>query len=665
VSLPPILERLGLMASIISARSALESSRPAPARAVHLRRLIEANRERLTGRAADPGAIDIRDPAGSLPKLRDSVAALQGQPPVERMVNAGYLKAIIANAAETARELGIPENVELFGLLADASRLAERSDAVDLQACEDMLKAHSGWAAAAGERLKALRTAIEDAGRQLNAEGWKRHEDKTAFVDADKRVVDAERAAEAFYVASGLNSMAPLGATWEERSKRDRDWHEYRRLRQAITDAREAADAEWEAANPPPSVDATRELRDAAIGAAAEIAKEAITKTMAASPVTPRQAEEWAAAQTIERAAIKALEKQGYSEAALRRDIAEFYRLTGGRLRGVIVGAPVKRAHADKIHGHSTGIIRPGARFDKRVLWHELAHHLEADPQALAAARGYLLRRREGPKIHRLKNLVPGARYGHHEVAWKDKFTNPYVGKVYGLDRSGAKTVHYLSTTEVFSMGVEAFNDPKVLAERMAIDPEHTALMMGYLTGQRPALFGAFQQTLTARQEGEAEAEDAAEEDAEKATAAAAKLVQWQPVPPEMLDAAADALYVGKRFGFDHWYGATTGYQAKLLGRYGTVIVHECRKLKNPRTGRAGKGYSLIRVSMEAFGLAGERLDPPRASVKWVGIFDSEAMARAYAALWDYQAPGASPPSAKPEAFRGVAAILQAKQEAA
>lgn len=191
-----------------------------------------------------------------------------------------------------------------------------------------------------------------------------------------------------------------------------------------------------------------------------------------ASQVTAEQATAWAEAQDITPQARTRLKKIGYDLKAVRRDMADFYRLSGGRVVKVKVHSKGdKRANATNISDHGKeGVIHLDGRFDKRVLWHELAHHIEADPVAKMAAGQFIRRRSEDGKAYSLRSLTGHKGYRSSEAAYKDHFFDHYVGKIY---RDGS--------TEVFSMGVESFSDPLTLGRRLLKDPETLEFVAGYL----------------------------------------------------------------------------------------------------------------------------------------------------------------------------------------
>jgi len=58
-----------------------------------------------------------------------------------------------------------------------------------------------------------------------------------------------------------------------------------------------------------------------------------ITDLLAQSPVTQEQAETWVNAQIIDKSSLKPLQNQGYAKEDVRKDMVEFYRISGGNLR--------------------------------------------------------------------------------------------------------------------------------------------------------------------------------------------------------------------------------------------------------------------------------------------------------------------------------------------
>jgi len=202
-----------------------------------------------------------------------------------------------------------------------------------------------------------------------------------------------------------------------------------------------------------------------------------LAKLAEASPITTEQANAWANEQVIDANAKAKLRKLGYKPEDVVRDMAEFYRLTGGKASAIRIGIDGgKRANAVGITERlGEKVINLGSRFTKVTLFHELAHHLENDPIAKAAANGFLLKRREDDSVYRLRDLTGNKGYDASEVAYKDHFMDAYVGKIYPN-----------GITEVWSMGVQYLANPKDAAILAAKDPEMLNLITGYLSMTTP-----------------------------------------------------------------------------------------------------------------------------------------------------------------------------------
>jgi hypothetical protein len=176
----------------------------------------------------------------------------------------------------------------------------------------------------------------------------------------------------------------------------------------------------------------------------------------------------------ISKSVAARLKKTGYTT-DIHQDIAEFYKITGGKLHQVSVQTDGdRRANATKIGTMAVQTINLGAGFSRGTLWHELGHHLEFDPICKKLANEFLEKRRESSNQYKLKDLVKGGGYRSDEIAYKDNFINPYVGKIYND-----------GCTEVFSMGLEHLSDPEKALEFAARDPEHFALIQNYITKRR------------------------------------------------------------------------------------------------------------------------------------------------------------------------------------
>ncbi|MEI7672265.1 MAG: hypothetical protein WCK00_09155, partial [Deltaproteobacteria bacterium] len=199
------------------------------------------------------------------------------------------------------------------------------------------------------------------------------------------------------------------------------------------------------------------------------IAKEAHAKLMAhlleQSPVTEEQATEWISQNAImDKNAIAKAKKAGYDPKDVTKDLVEFYRITGGRLPRL---AYATTRNARSMASPHAGNLYVGSSFGKKTFFHELAHLLEGDPKIFNCAQQFLGRRAESSQTYSLSSLTKNSNYRGDERAYKDKWIDPYVGKVYP------------DATEVFSMGMSTLADPESLINVLNKDPEHLSLMLG------------------------------------------------------------------------------------------------------------------------------------------------------------------------------------------
>ncbi|MBP0006215.1 MAG: hypothetical protein J7642_21275 [Cyanobacteria bacterium SBC] len=103
------------------------------------------------------------------------------------------------------------------------------------------------------------------------------------------------------------------------------------------------------------------------------------------------------------------------------------------------------------------------------TLWHELGHHYEfSSSDAFALAKDWIQSRATGG-LQPLSELTGNQTYGSNELAYPDKFYDPYVSK------------YYPGATEVLSMSLEAFNTPHRMAQLYTMDEDHFHLVMGML----------------------------------------------------------------------------------------------------------------------------------------------------------------------------------------
>jgi len=132
-----------------------------------------------------------------------------------------------------------------------------------------------------------------------------------------------------------------------------------------------------------------------------------------------------------------------------------------------------KRANAD----HTTGVVRLGSDFNKRVLFHEMAHLLERNAKAYGMAVDFRESRVKGFEKKKLSKITGNPYYGANEYAFEDSFFDPYVGKVYPH-----------ASTEVLSMGMQMLSTPESMITLYERDPEMLSLMLGFAASEMTEL---------------------------------------------------------------------------------------------------------------------------------------------------------------------------------
>lgn len=305
----------------------------------------------------------------------------------------------------------------------------------------------------------------------------------------------------------------------------------------------------------------------------AEDGGKVVDAVLRASPISHDDAQAWAAKQVVDKKALTKLKKIGYSEEQLYLDIAEFYRISGGKASTIRISSDGgRRANAVGVEAlKGEKIINIGAHFSKTTLFHELAHHLENDPIAKAASNGFLVKRRDGARAHSLRSLTGNRGYGPREIAYKDEFMNPYIGKIY---RDGV--------TEVFAMGVQYLANPKDAAMFAAKDPEMFAMITGYLASK-----------LTPAMEAKLHMHEGAVGD----------LLEQRETDAQLFEKSLDALAAEVKITPDNkWEEAQGTPEAKILdyvlgrgpkkyvGSFGKYLVFE-GSFRNRNTSRKGKGH--------------------------------------------------------------------------
>lgn len=176
------------------------------------------------------------------------------------------------------------------------------------------------------------------------------------------------------------------------------------------------------------------------------------------------------AAAVADRVSQITFEPQGITRkeaSEFREDITEFARITGGKL------GPLKKIGRsdDRAFAKRTGFINAGIRYNsatsrRRVLFHEMGHHVEfGDKNLLQENKNWVVSKATGP-LTPLSELT-GLDYPPSERALPDDFVDPYVGKLYTF------------ATEVESVGLEHFVNGFSMAELYRDDPDHFFLVLG------------------------------------------------------------------------------------------------------------------------------------------------------------------------------------------
>ena len=230
--------------------------------------------------------------------------------------------------------------------------------------------------------------------------------------------------------------------------------------------------------------DKKRQLNAEISDVLARIYNPLLQKILESSPVTEKQANQWVSDQVIDKSVINSLGiatlvsddsgtvtvEHGYSGANIRKDMAELYRLSGGRFGKCHVlprEQGQNRAYADL----SQRSIHVGNELTKKMLWHEMGHLIENDLKYSSVSTAFLNGRVDKTKgLIKLSVLTGDKGYNDNEEAYTDHLFDAYVGKYYG-GRS----------TEVLSMGIQQFSSPELMHELGLKDPEMFKMILGIL----------------------------------------------------------------------------------------------------------------------------------------------------------------------------------------
>ena len=140
------------------------------------------------------------------------------------------------------------------------------------------------------------------------------------------------------------------------------------------------------------------------------------------------------------------------------------------------------RWHAEKnVRAHyrpNFGDIWMGANARAKAVVHELGHWLEDQSIRIQDLRRDFIQRRlrPGEEPQKLRDLLNNDFYRDDEIAYRDEFSNPYIGKVY----------EYSGGSEVISMGLQYIEEDSI--GFLLSDPDHFDFMMDVLDEVRVAI---------------------------------------------------------------------------------------------------------------------------------------------------------------------------------
>lgn len=447
-------ERLKLCHTLLSLREKINAGGPRKIQiGVLAGRRVASIRRVLLGGSAASMLDELMTPEAASARLLAELQAAQGKPPHERVAVAAYAKGIMEtlNAIHYAEEqIGMGESRQYSPELLQAIEAILPGDGYAPAWADVVIDDFIGRGGFGNEVRDELEKALAD-GENVDKEVGL--ETLALSADYEKTLIRRKSIEDELLKLKSLDATNQEAVEAAHKSYRDFMIEVYNPVTLARNDVLLAA-------------------RKKTGEAYARAGTKMIDRVVSASPVTPEAAAEWAKAQEITPQAVARLRAIGYPLVKVRSDMAEFHRITGGRLGMVRIHSKGdRRANAADISAHGkVGTINLSASFDKRVLWHELGHHLEADPVAKIAAGRFIRRRSADGEEHPLRNLTKNAGYRPDEKAYKGDFFHPYVGKIY-LD----------GATEVFSMGVESFSDPETLVRRVAQDHKTMAFVSGFL----------------------------------------------------------------------------------------------------------------------------------------------------------------------------------------
>lgn len=187
-------------------------------------------------------------------------------------------------------------------------------------------------------------------------------------------------------------------------------------------------------------------------------------RLISGSAITRSDAEALAAKVKILKTASKRV-----PEVELRKTLADFFELTGGRGAKSIKKLEYRGARA---YADIDGAVSIGSDTGSQLietLYHEFGHHIEFESVELENNLNRWIDSRSTGEVKPLKELA-ASNYDDDEIARVDKFIDPYVGKVY---ENGS--------TEALSMGIQFFTDERAMLDLYRRDKEHFFVILGAL----------------------------------------------------------------------------------------------------------------------------------------------------------------------------------------
>lgn len=159
----------------------------------------------------------------------------------------------------------------------------------------------------------------------------------------------------------------------------------------------------------------------------------------------------------------------------IRSDVEELHQLVGGvGVKQITYDGPRASANPE------TRSVNLGQDYKKSIVFHEMAHFIEVDNPAVGQAAVEWIQSRAAGQAQRMSKLTGNLNYRDNEIAYPDKFIDPYVGKLH-TDSKG----NIIPVTEVLSMGVERMTDAESMTRFYLQDPEHFLFTLGVMRGRK------------------------------------------------------------------------------------------------------------------------------------------------------------------------------------